>query len=190
MAAADPDRRITDVDEAYTAALGECMVREMSTGQVVTVEHFALPAPAERSLIELIRDYGSRVGSMLYSLGRNNVIPDGSPPAAELLTEIEDRVRELEARAQPYTDTLTLHADDLDVPPAGPRWQVTDAKDETTWHDLDAIAECELGEACPIAASLPSDVECIVLVGTAWADGFAHTPADAMIDVRIPVVTR
>jgi hypothetical protein len=85
-----------------------------------------------------------------------------------------------------YTDRLTLHADDLDVPVDGPRWQVLDAKDQQTWHDLDAITECELGEQCPIAASLPSDVECIVLIGTAWGDGFAHTPADAMIDVRIP----
>jgi hypothetical protein len=90
-----------------------------------------------------------------------------------------------------YTDRLRLHADDVDVPANGPRWQILDAGDETTWHDVGAVAKCEDAD-CPVAVLdlVGDEVECIVLVSAVWEDGEAHMPADTMVDVRIPAVSR
>jgi hypothetical protein len=91
-------------------------------------------------------------------------------------------VREHDAAATRYTDRLTFPADDLDAP-SGPKWQVLDAKDEETWHDITALVECEDPD-CTV--SIDDEVECVVVRSSAYSGGFGHFPADAMVDVRIP----
>jgi hypothetical protein len=89
-----------------------------------------------------------------------------------------------------YTARIELHADQLDVPVAGPRWQVLDASDETSWHDLEAVVECE-DPSCEYRAD--SDDEdapgCTVLVSQAWKAGFEHHASDGMVSVRIPAAS-
>lgn len=87
------------------------------------------------------------------------------------------------ASAPAYTHRLTIRADEIETPSTGPKWQIVDARDEVTWHDLDAVVDCNLGDRCP--DKVPGR-ECVVLVGKAWADGFAHMPEDTPVVVRIP----
>ena len=91
------------------------------------------------------------------------------------------------ALGQPlYTAPLSLRADQLDAP-VGAYWQVRDASDETSWHDLLAVVECE-DLNCEYGADEDDEDApgCTVLVSQAWAAGFAHMPVAEMVSVRIP----
>lgn len=83
-----------------------------------------------------------------------------------------------------YTAPVTLPAGSLVVPAQGPPWQVLDARDETTWHDLTEIVGCA-DPGCTVELTHETD-ECIVLVSAAWSDGFAHLACDEYVSVRIP----
>ena len=91
------------------------------------------------------------------------------------------------AVAERYTAPLTLPAAVLEVPEQGTRWQVLDAKDETTWHDLTEVVDCA-NPHCDVRAEWQGDGEpdCVVLVSTAYADGFAHWDVEDLVSVRIP----
>lgn len=86
--------------------------------------------------------------------------------------------------AAAYTARLTLHVDQLDVPGAGPRWQILDARDEQTWHDVTGLTECE-DHRYPIGDD-EDETPCVVVISTAYVEGEAHWPSDSTIDVRIP----
>lgn len=88
-----------------------------------------------------------------------------------------------------YTAPLTLPvfavARAYEVPQTTP-WQIRDGKNETTWHDLADVTDCEL-QGCEVRKAGP----CVVLVSTAWSDGFAHMDDEGYVEVRSPAeVTR
>lgn len=85
-----------------------------------------------------------------------------------------------------YTAPLTLPAECVDVPNEGPKWQILDARDERGWHDVVEVVECADPGCTVLAGRGNRDEVCVVLVGSAWADGFAHYPSFATVDVRIP----
>lgn len=80
--------------------------------------------------------------------------------------------------AAAYTAGVWLHPDQITPPPEGPRWQVRDARDEVSWHDITEVAPC---------GAVAHDIEnCVVLISSAWADGYAHIDVDGTVEVRIP----
>lgn len=150
---------------------------ELMTGPAVSVDHVGLPSPDAHAVAAHIEpELETRVRSTIYLVEQSTL---GRRFAAR---QIINTVREHDAGATRYTDRLTLHADDLDVP-SGPKWQILDASDEETWHDITALVECEDPD-CTIA--IDDEVECVVVRSAAYASGFGHYPADAMVDVRIP----
>ncbi len=90
-----------------------------------------------------------------------------------------------------YTAPLTLPAAVMDVPEHGPKWQVLDAKDEETWHDLTEVVDCA-NPQCEVRTEWQGDGEpdCVVLVSAAYADGFAHWDVEDLVSVRIPAGER
>lgn len=86
-----------------------------------------------------------------------------------------------------YTAPLTFPAAVMEVPEHGPKWQLLDAKDEETWHDLTEVVDCA-NPACEVKAEWVGEGEpdCVVLVSAAYADGFAHTDVEDLVSVRIP----
>lgn len=62
-------------------------------------------------------------------------------------------------------------------------WQVLDARDETTWHTITGLVECEDPDC--VISDIPG-VVCVVLASDAWAAGSAHLESDELLTVRIP----
>ncbi|GAA2327376.1 hypothetical protein [Dactylosporangium salmoneum] len=87
-----------------------------------------------------------------------------------------------------YTTRLTLCADSIeraytDTGNLAPGWQILDARDEISWHDITGVAECE-DKTCEVSDEPGGP--CVVIVSAAWGDGFAHLRHDALLQVRIP----
>lgn len=90
------------------------------------------------------------------------------------------------ALAPRYTRRLAMRADQIEavyVDELAPGWQVLDARDETTWHDVLGVADCE-DDACRIRDII--GITCVVLLSTAYTDGAAHLESDEHVQVRIP----
>lgn len=156
-------------------------------GPAVTVAHGGQPSPDASAVARQgDADLETRVRNLMYEHKQGFTSPRLA--ARQVIAAVRG------ASPAAYSDRLTLHADDLDVPEVGPRWQILDAGDEDTWRDLLAVAECQDAD-CPVVALATDEgedadeVECIVLVSDAWEDGEAHMPADTMVDVRIPAAT-
>lgn len=86
-----------------------------------------------------------------------------------------------------YSAQLAMRADQIEATytdqPA-PGWQILDARDETTWHPIAGVADCEDVE-CSIN-DIPG-IYCVVVLSTAWAAGSAHLESDEQLQVRIPM---
>lgn len=87
-----------------------------------------------------------------------------------------------------YTGAIAMRADQVEqtyVDELAPGWQVLDARDELTWHDILGVADCE-DDTCRIRDII--GVTCVVLLSHAWGDGFAHLVSDETVQVRIPAL--
>lgn len=82
-----------------------------------------------------------------------------------------------------YTAPLQLEAEVVGAPTGGPCWQIIDASDESTWHDLTAVTRCEK-PGCEVRRDYING--CTVLVSAAYRDGYAHVASDEIVSVRIP----
>lgn len=94
---------------------------------------------------------------------------------------------EAAALAPRYTRRIAMRADQVEqtyVDDLAPGWQVLDAGNETTWHDVVGIAECE-DDTCRNRDII--GVTCVVVLANAWAGGLAHLVSDETVQVRIPV---
>jgi hypothetical protein len=88
-----------------------------------------------------------------------------------------------------YTSAIAMRADQVEqtyVDELAPGWQVLDARDELTWHDIAGVADCE-DDTCRINDII--GVTCVVLLSDAWAAGAAHLVSDETVQVRIPALT-
>lgn len=87
-----------------------------------------------------------------------------------------------------YTDPLRLTAEAIDrayMDGGNVGWQILDARDETTWHDITGIVDrCEDPD-CTIDGLMPG-VVCVIVLSTAWAAGQGHLESDELVTVRIP----
>lgn len=93
----------------------------------------------------------------------------------------------LAALGQPlYTARLDLQAGDVLNPTEGPKWQIWHAVDEDTWCDVTEVVSCAKRDACEVWRAVG---DCVVLVSSAYADGYAHLALDDSVTVRIPAAT-
>lgn len=144
-------------------------------------EMVGLPAPDFAALAEHERDEQLEAAVQNIIFEREQLNPH--TPRDVAAREAIALVREASPRA--YTDRLTLPAELVE---AG--WQILNSRDETTWHDIGQVVDCA-DPGCTTTAGIgDEDVSCIVLVGEAWGDGFAHFPTTALVDVRIPAGDR
>lgn len=85
-----------------------------------------------------------------------------------------------------YTSRIAMRADQIEavyMDELAPGWQVLDARDETTWHEVLGVADCE-DDTCKIRDII--GITCVVLLTDAWAGGAAHLMSDQTVQVRIP----
>lgn len=90
------------------------------------------------------------------------------------------------ALAPQYTRRIAMRADQIEfvyVDELAPGWQILDARDESTWHDIAGVADCE-DDTCRIR-DIPG-ITCVVLLSGAYTDGAAHLESDETVQVRIP----
>ena len=76
-----------------------------------------------------------------------------------------------------YTEPLCLAADQI-----GTGWLILDASDETCWHPVLQVLECDSS-----AHDDPAFADGgVIIVSPAYRSGEAHWPANAQLTVRIP----
>ena len=91
------------------------------------------------------------------------------------------------ALAPRYTHRIAMRADQIEavyVDELAPGWQVLDARDETTWHDVLGVADCE-DDTCRIRDII--GITCVVLLSPGYSGERAHLESDETVQVRIPV---
>ena len=91
------------------------------------------------------------------------------------------------ALAPAYTSRIAMRADQIEavyVAELAPGWQVLDARDELTWHDIRGIADCE-DDTCWVGRG-QLGVECVVVLADAWGAGAAHLASYETVQVRMP----
>lgn len=85
-----------------------------------------------------------------------------------------------------WTGQLTMRADQIEavyVDQDAPGWQILDARDEVTWHDIASVAECD-DDICAINDIL--GITCVVVLSRAFNAYAAHLESDETAQVRIP----
>ncbi|MFF5228420.1 hypothetical protein [Dactylosporangium sp. NPDC000521] len=142
---------------------------------------------AARKLRAVNRDaLGAVLDGIQLDAGERHIVNLLAEMPADTVAAALQLLERCRAGAGAYTTRLTLAAGEIErayTNDLAARWQILDAKDEATWHDITGLVECD-DNACS-AANEPGGT-CVAVLSTAWAGGVVHLHSAETVHVRIP----